>query len=498
MKRRSFGKLMVMTGTSLMVKNAWPVSLKKQAAISLPEPRRQNSSVEICLNSRVSSHGGYSGELDKQILANAVWAASKPPLFGSSRTIYATFPEAVYRYDPDNHELISHVDGNKLSEVNAAFEIGVSTNPENMAEDAGASLHWAQLASVAFWGKGQTPVCCPKDSAYENANEKWNPVTSVHLVNCYGRMGSVSGLKTTMVAVSSDNSLPAPVMNGSMILEDAMAHPLFGKDFSNENLTSEELSQIAWAAYGCTPHSIGSKAGLTVASWNAGYYITGRVYIVKSDSVLRYHTRKTSAETRDHRVEKMVNEDRRTQLRNAVPRISQSAPVYFVFCAEETSRIQLLEAGYCGSSALLQTTALGLQGYYCGGFTADERSAIGNAIGITSTDIPLVIFAAGKPKGTSVKTSLNRHSFNVVASPNPFVDHIRISIASKEDQQFKAAVYDISGRLIRKLVEPSLTQNGFVVDWNGCDEMGKAVASGTYICKAVSSWDEKSVLLHKK
>jgi hypothetical protein len=134
MKRRSFGKFLVAAGTTAMVKKTIANPLKKlQSEINLPAPFTGSHSVEICHNSRVSTHGGYSGNLDKQILANALWAASKAPLICNSRKIYAALCEGVYLYDQENNSLILHLEENHLSESNLAFETGVITDPIDVA-----------------------------------------------------------------------------------------------------------------------------------------------------------------------------------------------------------------------------------------------------------------------------------------------------------------------------------------------------------------------------
>lgn len=500
MKRRSFGKLMIMAGTTMLAKKSWSSALKTtESDIELPAPLTSKHSVEKCLNSRISTHAGYMGTLSQQILANVLWAASKPPLLGNSRLIYAATSDGVYRYDPLTHTLKPHLSGNKLSESKLAFEIGVATEPEELAEDAGAALHWAHMAIVPYMENAlEKPVCCPKDSGYENANETWIPENEIHLVNCYGQMPSAIGIKSNSVAVSSDKSLPGPVVDGSIILEDAMREPLFGDAFTDEDLSIEEISQLLWAAYGCTPHYINSKAGLTVASWNAKYFLTGRIYIVRSGSVDKYHMRQSSGaeNTQDHRLEQLIQEDRRSQLRSALPRISQSAPVYFVFCADSTSRERLLEAGYCGSSALLQATAMNIQGHYCGGLSTAERSAIQSALGIANADKPLLVFAAGKPSESSVKAPARSIDLRISAHPNPFTDKTQISIVSASDQHIKADVFSLNGKHIRTLEKsnPELK----TILWDGRDHRGKPVTAGTFVCKISAGNTIKSILLHKK
>lgn len=501
MKRRAFGKLVVMAGTSMMVKSTFPDTLKKVSSdITLPNPQFHDHSVEICLNSRSSTHGGYHNTLSLQVLANVLWATSRAPVIGTSREIYAALPDAVYLYDPEKHQLILHIAGNKKSETDASFEIGITTEPAGLAEDAGVALHWAQLASVAFHNDyANQTACCPKDSGYEYANANWNPSSTIHLVNCYGSYTSAKTLSKNDVAISSDNSLPSPTVDGSMILEEAMNKPLFGSDYKDEDLTLDQISQLAWSAYGCTPHTIQNKAGLTVASWNAQYYLTGHIYIVKTDSVLGYHIRDTSGaiSSKDHRIEILSETDCKSKLRSAIDRIPQNSPVYFIFCAEKTERPQLLEAGYCGASALLQATAMQLQGHYCAAFTNSERTAIQNAIGIQSNELPLLIFSAGKPSDTSVNHIRTQPPITLTAKPNPFTDHVEISFLSDNCSQVKAAIYDISGKLVRTLNMSVSGSHKKVVLWDGKNHYGMMVSKGTYICKLLHTKSPKTVLLHK-
>ena len=503
MKRRSFTKYLASAGAATIVKSSLASPLSNlQSYVELPAPHRGSHSVELCLNSRVSTHGGYNGTLDNQILANTLWAASKAPLLCNSRNIYVALPDGIYFYNPEKHRLYLHIEGNHLSEKNLAFEIGITNNPPDAAEDAGAALHWAQLASVAFWGStADQPVCCPKDSGYIYANDHWELDSDVPIVNCYGRMSTVPGIKFQLVAKSSDNSLPDPLTDGNVILEDAIREPIFSFDFTDDDLTIQQLSQIAWAAYGCTPHYISTKAGLTVASWNAQYYLTGHIYIITSDSVFKFHMRNSSGETssHDHRIELVKSGDCRSLLREASGRISQTAPVYFIFCASSTDRPRLLEAGYCGSSALLQTTSLGLGGHYCANFNDSERNAIKNVIGVQSNIQPLLIFAAGKQIETSI-SPLNKNYQDISkieTRPNPFHSFVSVSFSFLSAQRVEAAIFDTAGKKIRNLSTGNKVNTSFSLLWDGCDRNGNMVKAGTYICRITHNSKTKSILLHK-
>ncbi len=398
MNRREFIKVLLAGGASTLFARTFD---QKSPSIfsesrTLPNPQLNTFSSEIVMNSRRSYHSGYSGTLSDQILANVLWAASRAPVIGSNRIIYVARPDNVYEYDPVSHDIILHVSGNHMSESNLAFEVGVASD---LAEDAGAALHYAHLAATAFWtNTSGKPSCCPKDSARNNANNTWNPDLSVQLANCFGLMGTVSGITSECVAHSSDGSLPDPATDGPIILERGLARLKYGSQFQSRDVSLRHLGQIAWASYGNTPHmTTNNRAGITAASAVANYYLTGHIYIVRTEGVERYHIRLPSGQpnTRDHRIERVTDGDRRPQLRAAVPRIPETAPAYFVYCAATADRWQLLEAGFCLAGALLQVTSYNAQGHFTANFTTAERTAIINALGIPSTDLPLAIFSGG-------------------------------------------------------------------------------------------------------
>jgi hypothetical protein len=217
------------------------------------------------------------------------------------------------------------------------------------------------------------------------------------MVCCFGRANSVNGITGQLVAISSDGSLPDPSTDGDVLLEDALEALDYGTQFAPTELGLSDLSQIAWGSYGCTPHFAIGRAALTVASAIALYYMTGRIYMVRSVGVERYHIRKPSGSTssRDHRIERVTNGDRRPDLRAATPKLPQTAPNYFVYCAAGTSNWQLVEAGFCGAGALLQASSIDLKGHVCADFTSQERTAIINALSIPADHLPLLIFSTG-------------------------------------------------------------------------------------------------------
>ncbi|UCC12124.1 MAG: T9SS type A sorting domain-containing protein [candidate division WOR-3 bacterium] len=482
MNRRTFLKILIAGGAGSLMNRSLgqriPVLLGKGQA--LPPVQVNTYSSEIVLNSRRSYHGGYSGALSDQILANILWAASRAPVIGANRVIYVARPDNVYTYDPVAHEISLHLAGNHMSEPNCAFEVGVASD---LAEDAGGALHYAHLAAHAFWTTtANQPSCCPKESAATNANATWNPALEIKIANCYGFMSSVSGITDELVAVSSNGSLPDPDTDGPIILENALSTLVYGEEFLDTELSLAELSQLAWASYGNTPHTVmGSRAAITVASAVAYYYLTGRIYIVRSEGVERYHIRLPSGQvsTRDHRIERVTDGDRRAQLRAAVTRLPQTAPDYFVYCAATADRWQMIEAGYSAASALLQSASLDLQGHCTADFTTAERTAIINALGIPSTDLPLVIFSAGHVD-TGISETDHDTAMRLNAAPNPFAGTTKVQYTLDNASRVMVKIHDRSGRLVKTLMDRTQYAGNHAVVWNGTDDHNAGVPAGIY------------------
>ncbi|MGB9720629.1 MAG: FlgD immunoglobulin-like domain containing protein [bacterium] len=483
MERREFLRILVAGGIGALFNRPLGSQLNSIFSESryLPPPQINTFSSEIVLNSRRSYHSGYTNSLSDQILANALWAASRAPMIGSNRIIYVARTDNVYRYDPNLHDIILHLSGNHKSESNVAFEIGIASD---IAEDAGTSIQYALLAAISFWTNNTNqPACIPKESATTNANSTWNPALTVQMVNCYGLMSSVSGITSQCVAISSNGSLPNPNTDGTVILENALTNLKYDNLFADTELNLEQLSQLAWASYGNTPHTTSNgRAGITVPSAVANYYLTGKIYIVRSAGVERYHIRLPSGgtNTRDHRIERVTDGDRRPQLRSAVSRLPQTAPNYFVYCATTASRYQLLEAGFAGASALLQATCINLQGYFTANFSSTEQTAIINALGIPSTDLPLFIFSAGQEFVGKQEERDERVGITAVF-PNPFREKTIISYAVKHTDRVKLAIYDASGNLVRVLINKVQTQGNHRAVWDGLNRIGENLPHGTYL-----------------
>ncbi len=365
-------------------------------ANQLPAPLMTDNSVEICLNSRYSQHS-LSGSASSQQISNIIWAAAKVPLTGTHRDIYIATPDGTYLYDPNNHSLTRH---SNVVRDDGAFALIYESERDF---DTGVSFMPAILASVSLCRSTESQMAsCPKGLGYPKARLIFG-------------VQSVRGLTTELTARCSvpegePGWLPDPSTTGDNSLEEVLDNLRYVSSFGETNLTLQQISQILWAGYGCTAHtSSNGRAGLTVPSAWANYYLTGKIYLANENGVFRYHNRNpsTNLNTRDHRTEQIDSgyggrggprpADSRGRLQSAVSGLPQ-APCYAILCldssdvADEYAR---LETGFVAGNMLIQATAIDLGCHFRSGLTSAERSGIQAATNIPSTHVPQAIVSIG-------------------------------------------------------------------------------------------------------
>ncbi len=343
--------------------------------VVLVPPMITGRSAEVCMNSRVAKHGGLTGTATNQQVSNVLFAAGRAPVTGSFRTIWFKDHTGTYIYHPEDHSLEYYSPGT----VTEAFRLNYDRERDF---DAGVSYVLALWASVSLWtGTSNQVVSCPQN------------------LDLNFGIGTVPGLTTQLVAVSSDGSLPNPATDGSDHLEEVLGGLRLRDAFRTDlDLTPQRLSQILWAGYGCTPHvTANNLKGLTVPSWVAMYFLTSRIYVV-NDRVLRYCNRVgTNLATRDHRVELVGSADVRAALRQALPDLPV-APCYILLCLTQTGLgvwYQRLETGFVAGGMLLQAEVLGLGCAFKAALSSAEQTAVKQVTQIPAGDYPHAIVALG-------------------------------------------------------------------------------------------------------
>lgn len=77
--------------------------------------------------------------------------------------------------------------------------------------------------------------------------------------------------------------------------------------------------------------------------------------------------------------------------------------------------------------------------------------------------------------------------------PNPFQGETRIDFTMDEPADVKVVIYDGAGRIVRNLLQASLTAGVHSLVWDGRDDQGVHVPSGVYVCR-VHSGGENAVI----
>lgn len=361
----------------------------------LPPPLITRNSVEVCLNSRYSQHS-LVGTANTQQISNVLWAAGRIPFTGTYRDIYVATPTDTYLYDPNSHSLNWY--SNDVTD-DGAFAIIYESG---LDFDTGISFMPALLASVSLWQSSESPVAsCPKGIGY----------TKARLI--FG-VQSVRGLTDELAVHSSvpegePGWLPDPRTTSDNSLEEVLANLNYVSSFIQTNLTLSQISQILWAGYGCNDHTPSGKAGLTIPSAWANYYLTRSIYLASENGVFRYHNRNpsTSLTTRDHRIEQIDSSsagrggkrpaDSRGRLQSAVSGLPD-APCYIILCLDSSyvgQEYALLETGFVAGNMLLQASAIDLGCHFKAELTPGEQMGIQSATNIPLSHVPHAIVSIG-------------------------------------------------------------------------------------------------------
>jgi hypothetical protein len=102
-------------------------------------------------------------------------------------------------------------------------------------------------------------------------------------------------------------------------------------------------------------------------------------------------------------------------------------------------------------------------------------------------------------EGTGVDAAVGEATALVQNYPNPFNPSTTLSFSVGERAHVTVGVYDVAGRRISLLVDSEFDPGVFSVRWDGRDDAGRPVASGTYFARmsAGSSILEKKMILMK-
>jgi SagB-type dehydrogenase family enzyme len=195
------------------------------------------------------------------------------------------------------------------------------------------------------------------------------------------------------MALRAAISLPAPRERGEMSLEETISRRRSVRDFTEQRLTLEQLSQLLWAAQGIT-----DPRGFRAAP-SAGALYPLELYVVSADGFYHYRPK-------GHELVLLVAEDlHQVVWQNGLKQDAlRDAPVVFLICAvyqrtaakygQRATRYVRIEAGHAAQNLLLQAVALGLGAVPIGAFHDDQMQA---ALSLPEDHEPLYLLAVGYP-----------------------------------------------------------------------------------------------------
>lgn len=93
-------------------------------------------------------------------------------------------------------------------------------------------------------------------------------------------------------------------------------------------------------------------------------------------------------------------------------------------------------------------------------------------------------------------TSVNDIEFPFVLTyPNPFNPNTRIRFSLLEKEPVRIAIYDVNGKLIKKIADKTLSAGTHEYVWNGRTDHNNSVGSGLYFCRITAGSKSKTMKL---
>jgi len=190
-------------------------------------------------------------------------------------------------------------------------------------------------------------------------------------------------------------SLPNPLKDGKTSLEAAFQRRRTVREFSDEPLAMEVISQLLWSAQGLT------HDGYRRTAPSAGATYPLELYLVNGDGIFQHVTA-------DHTLLLTIEGDRRRDLHDASleQEFILEAPVTLVFTAvfarteqrygsARSPRYIHMEVGHAAQNVLLQAAAINLGAVPIGAFE-DER--VSQVMNLPADHVPLYMISIGHPR----------------------------------------------------------------------------------------------------
>ncbi|MDD2890914.1 MAG: FlgD immunoglobulin-like domain containing protein [bacterium] len=94
------------------------------------------------------------------------------------------------------------------------------------------------------------------------------------------------------------------------------------------------------------------------------------------------------------------------------------------------------------------------------------------------------IYQGAKVPVTSiaVEENSNKNTFAVKVSPNPFTLNTNVCYSIENKEKVQVGIYDVTGKLVRQLVDGEQDAGSHTAYWNGKNDLGNKIGTGIYFC----------------
>ncbi|MCL4429604.1 MAG: nitroreductase family protein [Chloroflexi bacterium] len=369
----------------------------------------------LLLETLRSAYGYSSGHRSIPLVGN-----------GYSLVLFVANATGTYKYSPQQNTLTVYdltlnkevlrsrfnqgYPSNASAIVIVVWDQTVTSNPNYASAEAGFFVQNMYLAAVS---NSLGTVCVALiDSASLRADLKLPSTMTPMLVMPIGYpmtpYSSASPDSTRM-----NGNLPA-VQYSTRSYTEALSNLVYAQSWSSQTLSTQELSQLLWAAYGYS-----STGHRTVPSAGPTYGL--QIWLSNATGIYQY-----SPQT--HSVTQKVSGDKRANVASASGGQSwaASAPVIFLVVYDSSvgwdsgivpHNYPIVEAGCVVQQLLLEASAWGMSGNVVGNGLEDWNGAaaavIRNILGLSQSIIPLFVVPIGHEVANAETPAPSQ------ASPNP-------------------------------------------------------------------------------
>lgn len=416
------------------------------------------ASFEETLSGRMSTHpsGTYTNQnITKQDLINILWAAygftssgdrSIPSIGGNySLIVFIVNSTGSYKFIPENNSIVLH--------NGAVTKTSIAPYDQRWPSEASAVL-------VVVWNSTKmdnqyfaaAEVGCLVQNVYLKANTLGLGTCSVGGIDSMGLQTALylpSNLIPILIiplgypVLSYTNTSPnyavmtgnlPPVQYSAKTLDEVINNRVNVKEWSSENLSLLDVSQLLWAAYGSS-----NTTHRTTPSAYDVYPLV--IYVLSSSGVYKYIPQNSNGLS--HQIEKILDNDRRHDVADACSgqTWAADAPVIFLV-AYDSSRggdwpqsvlsheFIEVDAGCVIQDIFLESTAWTLgTSVVCNGLEAWNGTVaenLRNILNLYSNIIPLYVMPIGHPvKPVSVTNIVVRTPSDIkqVTTTDPWTEY---------------------------------------------------------------------------